>query len=166
MPILTSILLVLTGLALISLALRSRPKERTRRRDDYSERRLELGARICEAAAKDAFGVDLDHTDESLTKLDELIADGWTGADTIASSAESQRDPLYVFASYVGDILVRHHQAEWRLSIISSGTPWPSLYFKAADLTASPFEMVERKLHDPEHFKITEAVEHLLAEVE
>jgi hypothetical protein len=160
MPILTSILLVLTGLALISLTLRSRPKERAERRSDYSERKLELGAQICEAAARDAFGVDLDHTDASLSALDQLITEGWTNPVTVT---DDQQDTLYVFGAYIGDVLVRHHQAEWHTDAKST---MPCLYFNAVDFIASPFEIIERKLQDPEHFRITEAVEHLLAEVE
>ncbi|HWF43786.1 MAG TPA: hypothetical protein VG537_04000, partial [Candidatus Kapabacteria bacterium] len=181
MPILTSILLVLTGLALISLALRARPAKRERRRSDYSERKLELAAQICEASARDAFDVELDHTDASLVTLDAMIAEEWRESSD-NNTNEKLLDELYVLGAYVGDVLVRHHSAEWHMKAASldkgSGfvrkdqpllpeiASWPCLYFNDANLIASPFEMVEHKLREPKTFRIMEAVERLLAEVE
>ena len=171
MPILTSTLLILTGLALITLALRSRRKKRTVRRGDYSEYKLELGARICEAAARNAFGVDLDHTDASLRKLDELIAAGW--ADTSTHDSTAQRDILYVIAAYIGDVLIRHHHAEWRLDriqhsssietqVMSLNPTLPYLYFNNTAIMASPFEIAEHKLREPGIYSIAEAIHRLL----
>jgi hypothetical protein len=180
MPILTSILLVLTGLALISLALRSRPNKRERRRSDYSDRKLERAAQICEASARDAFEVELDHTDASLATLDAMISEEWEASDN--STNEKLRGELYILGAYVGDVLVRHHSAEWQSKAASLNTgpgvgqkdptllpeiaSWPCIYFNDANLIASPFEMIEHKLREPKTFRITEAVERLIAEVE
>src|SRR5580658_160014 len=77
MPIFTSLLLLFAALALLPLALRSNGIARERRRHTRDEERMATGALICEAAARDAFGVELDHSVESIAMLDALISQGW-----------------------------------------------------------------------------------------
>ena len=158
----TSLLLFLTGFALLIVAIRARPKARLKRLEDWEEYKMELGARVCRAAARNAFRVDLDHSDQSLPVLDEIMTTGW-GHDAAHKDLAS-KDSVFTMASYLGDVLRRHHGAEWQLERTKHKLPY--LYFKTSDLAASPFDIIEKKLEAPNTFSLAGATQRLLLEVE
>src|ERR1035437_8953806 len=96
---LTIVLLLLAGLAVIAVGRLVIVAFRKRR--DTTGDQMELASRICEAAARDAFAIELDHSLESLTTLDELIERGF------ASARELPDDTLLVLGAYLGQVLVR-----------------------------------------------------------
>jgi len=160
MPIFTSLLLLFIALAILPLALRSNRIARERREHTRDEERFATGALICEAAARDAFGVELDHSIESIAKLDALISQGWSGMD--ANSPDELPDELsFTLASYLGDVFVRNSGARWR----NSGYGW-SLSFPKLEIVADPFNLIDRKLSDPEHVHLHEDAALLIQELE
>jgi hypothetical protein len=160
MPIFTSLLLIFVALALLPLALRSNGVARERREHARDEERFSTGALICEAAARDAFGVELDHSIESIAKLDELISQGWS--QQAANPNEEIPDELsFTLASYLGDVFVRNAGARWR----HSNDGW-SLSFPKLEIVADPFNLIERKLRDTEHVHLHDDAALLLQELE
>jgi hypothetical protein len=194
--VILSLLLFFSGLALIIVLLRARPKTRVRRLEDWEESKMELGARICQAAAIDAFGVHLDNTDQSLEQLDAMITEGWeytvpepigpgmpnhSVSDAIAAerhSVEETRDTEPSIRGTRGpekdSIFVLASYLGNILVLHHSGEwrldpkthTWPFVHFKQADLSVSPFEILARKLAAPEEFSLRDAMRRLLEEVE
>ena len=159
MPIFTSLLLLFAALALMSLALRSTGLARERRQHSLDEAKMATGALICEAAARDAFGVELDHSIESIAKLDALISEGWS-AQTADPITDASGEQSFVLSSYLGDVFVRHSGARWR----ADDTGW-SLGFPKLNLIAEPFDLIARKLSDIENVSLQHESDLLLNEL-
>ena len=145
MPLFTSLLLFFIALALISFTLRNTSARQARQRKDQNERRMAIGAQICEASARDAFGVELDHSVESIVLLDSVIIRGWGDTPDIPDKRMTDSGTLdFIFSAYLGDVFVRNEKAVWQ---------WQNneafLYFQNLRRTAMPFELIKRKLSDP-----------------
>jgi hypothetical protein len=93
MSILTSLLLLVAGLTLFILLLRSRPKSRIRRLEAWEQERLEIAANICHAAARDAFDLSLDGSIASLETVDHMIEQGWP-MPAVPDRAEAAEEEL------------------------------------------------------------------------
>jgi hypothetical protein len=145
MPIFTSLLFFFIALALLPLALRNSGMREIRRQHARETERMTIGAQICEAAARDAFEVELDHSAASIALLDELITRGWSyGTERIRASAHEEYNPTFVMGAYVGDVFVRTGNSEWRWE---NGEPF--IYFRNTKQKVSPFDLIERKLMEP-----------------
>ena len=136
---LTIVLLLLAGLAVIAVGRLVIIAFRKRR--DTTGEQMELASRICEAAARDAFDIELDYSLESLAKLDELIEGGF------ASVPEVHEDTRLVLGAYLGQVLVHCCGAKWRAADQEHARA--TLVFPPSIQSISPFEMVERKLCAP-----------------
>lgn len=116
---------------------------------------MTIGADICEAAARDAFGVELDHSMESIALLNSLIINGWgVGTNPISGTNEPSTerfDPTFIFGAYLGEVFVRTGIAEWR---------WENseafLYFRNSKRKNFPFDLIERKLREPNQIDLAE----------
>ena len=141
MPIFTSLLFLFLALALWPIVSRSNARRELERRRNEAEQRLETAARICEAAARDAFHISLDHSIASIDWLDEMIDKGWMEPNNAQGSTT---DSPFAIGAYLGDVFVRHHLAVWN---------WESgktlLFFALSKRTVSPFELIEQKLREP-----------------
>jgi hypothetical protein len=177
MSILTSILLILSGLALLFIVLRARPSARIRRLEEWEERKLEIAGNICRAAARNAFDVELDGSIASIDVLDHLIEGGWPQThsteaiqQTEANEATATPDILslpdeqFVMGSYLGETIVRHLNGEWRVE--SELHRWPYVYFSRADLAVSPFELVQKKFESRDGFELRDAIERLEGDID
>ena len=185
MSILTSILLLVAGITLLIVLLRARPKTRIRRLEEREQEKLEIGANICHAAARDAFAISLDRTLGSLEVLDRMIEQGWPlGSehesatdtrdieDTTTEKADAEDalavnsipDEQFVVGCYVGSVIVNELQGEWRVD--SELHRWPYIYFSRADLAVSPFELTQKKFEAPSTFALAEAVERLTGDID
>ena len=143
MPIFTSLLFFFLALALWPLATRNSGRRELRRRQAQAQDRFETAAQICEAAARDAFHITLDHSLRSIDQLDEMIDNGWSNVE----SQHLQNDTSFVMGAYLGDVFVRNQLAEWTAS--SQNMPRPFLYFPLSKKTVSPFDIIEQKLNGP-----------------
>jgi len=159
MPIFTTTLLLFVTLAALALVTRRRARAKKIRVAATENTNMKLASQICEAAARDAFHIELDYSIESLNALDAAIATNWT--DVQGSGISS--DTLTVFASYVGEIFVRRFGAEWKEVKAESAVPY--LFFRDADLKASPFDLVEQKLAQPAAISLHSAAQSLLDEL-
>jgi hypothetical protein len=143
MPLFTSLLLFTISVALLLLALRTSRAGEARRHRLHEEERMTISAKICEAAARDAFGVELDHSMESIILLDSLITNGWSKEPISAEDLTKGNTP-FIFAAYLGDVFVHHAKAQWQ---------WNNdegfLYFQNLKRTALPFELIKQKLNEP-----------------
>jgi hypothetical protein len=111
-----------------------------------------IGAQICEAGAMDAFGIRLDHSIESIAKLDRLIANGWNNESTSAMPQMNDYNTLtFVFASYLGDVFVQHKHASWQLEHEQA-----ILYFRNLKRMAYPFELITQKMREPSEIDLME----------
>lgn len=176
MSILTNILLVAAGVALLILVLRSRPKSRVRRLESWEKEKLELAAQICHAAARDAFELTLDGSIGSFDVLDHMIESGWkaksaVAGDTRDEAAMSQEesappipDEQFVAGCYFGTAIVKHLEGQWRVD--NAAHRWPYVYFSRADLAVSPFELAQRKFDAPEHFQLADAARRLAEDID
>jgi hypothetical protein len=145
MPIFTSLLFFFIALALLPLILRNSGMREIRRQHTRDVERMNIGAHICEAAARDAFEVELDHTTASIALLDALIARGWSnGTDATHVSRHEAYDPAFVMGAYVGDVFVRTGRAEWQWK-----NSEPFIYFRNTKQKVSPFDLIARKLMEP-----------------
>ena len=151
MPLYTSLLLIFIALALLPLAIRNSNARSTRRERARDAERVSIGAKICEAAARDGFDVELHHSVESIAQLDAMISTGWNhvtiGTDETNGTNASTSDKfdfVFIFASYLGDVFVRHENAEWRWE---KGEAF--IYLRKVKRNASPFDLITRKLNDP-----------------
>jgi hypothetical protein len=145
MPLFTGLLFFFIALALLPLALRNSGARELRRQRARDVEQMTIGARICEIVARDAFGIELDHSMESITALDALITNGW--ADTAAGTntwSNEEHDPTFVLGSYLGDIFIRHEHSEWQWEHDEA-----FLYFSNGKRTVSPFDLIQRKLREP-----------------
>jgi hypothetical protein len=149
MPMFTSLLFFFIALALLPLALRNSGARELRRQGARDVERITIGAQICEATARDAFEVELDHSRESIALLDTLITQGWSN-ETPASTSENY-DPIYIMGAYVGDVFVRAGNAEWRWE---NGEAF--LYVSKWKRKISPFDLIQRKFRDPLHIHLNE----------
>ena len=122
------------------------------------ERRMDIAARMCEAAARDSFQIELDHTMESLTAFDQLLDTGWS------STRPMTEDTRYVIAAYFGDLFVRECGARW--SAPRSGNGEPMLEFPKSRVKADPFAIIEYKVQLPDAVKLSTIGESLRALVE
>ena len=167
MPIFTSLLFFLIALAFLPLALRTSHARSAAREQAILADRMALGASICIAAARDAFGIELDRSMGSINALDALISQGWGNANERSSPLAQQgegvggealpdrkpNDLTFVLAAYLGTTYCEHSAAHWR---IENGTP--ALFFQVAKVSAYPFDLIERKLRDPEQVHLEEAI--------
>jgi hypothetical protein len=139
MPIFTSLLFFFIALALLPLALRNSGMREIRRQHARDTERMTIGAQICEAAARGAFEVELDHSVASVALLDALITRGWSdGMDRTHAPTYGEYNPAFVMGAYVGDAF------EWRWE---NGEPF--IYFRNTKQKVSPFDLIERKLMEP-----------------
>lgn len=148
MPLFTSLLFFFIALALVPLAMRNSALREARRKKARDEQRIEIGTRICEAAARDAFGIELDHSLASIDTLDDLITQGWMDG----TSQPNDEHPLsFVMGSYLGDIYVQNRKAEWKHDDEEA-----ILYFPEFKRRISPFELIRKKLNDPAYVHLDE----------
>ncbi|HET6402094.1 MAG TPA: hypothetical protein VFH95_11940 [Candidatus Kapabacteria bacterium] len=155
MPIFTSLLFFFIALAFLPLALRNSRARTALRQQSELDDRMALGASICIAATREAFGVELDHSLDSIHTLDILISQGWS--DSPAEQTESNGKPndlTFVLASYLGTAISEHTGARWR---IENGKT--VLFFQEHSVSAFPFDLIERKLRDPEQVHLEEEIE-------
>jgi hypothetical protein len=160
MPLYTSLLLFFIALGLLPLAIRNSSARSARRERARDAERMAIGARICEAAARDAFGIELDHAVESIAELDALITTGW-GNGAIGTEERQQTngfgsekyDLAFILASYLGDAFVRQGNAEWR---------WEKgeacIYFKKEKRISYPSILIEHKLHNPNQIHLQDEI--------
>ncbi len=155
MPIFTSLLFFFIALALLPLALRNSGARELRRQRARDVERMAIAARICESAARGAFDVELDHSTESIERLDALITNQWSNREETAAGTQEtsteQFDSPFILSAYVGDVFVRSGDAEWRWAQNET-----FLYFRNSKRSVSPFELLERKLAHPEHLHLEE----------
>ena len=153
MPLFTSLLFFFIALAFLPLVLRSRARSELRRQAEL-DNRMTLGASICIAAAREAFGVELDRSLASIAALDALITQGWNDSHPeLEAPKEKPNDLTFVFAAYLGDTVIKHTHARWR---IENGQA--VLLFREANVSASPMDLIERKLRDPQNVHIEEEI--------
>jgi hypothetical protein len=152
MPIFTGLLLIFVILAILPVALRNNNARESRRQKVWNERKMIIGAQICEAGAMDAFGIELDHSVESIAQLDLLITNGWAHDPTSMPPQVKDLSTLtFVFASYLGDVLVQHKNASWQLE-----NEQAILYFRNLKRMAYPFELITQKLREPGEIDLVE----------
>jgi hypothetical protein len=159
MPIFTTTLLLFVTLAALALVTRRRARAKKRRLEVTENSSMKLAAQICEAAARDAFRIELDYSIESLNLLDTAIATNWTDSLNLGTPS----DTFTVFAAYVGEIFVRGFGAQWKEVKADSAVPY--LFFRDSDLKASPFDLVEQKLTQPTAISLHSAAQSLLDEL-
>ena len=141
----TGLLFFFIVLALVPLALRNSGARELRRQRTREIERMTIGAHICEATARDAFGVELDHSTDSIPMLDALITKGWSdGTGTTYDLPTDNYEPTFVLGSYLGNVFTHHEKAEWQWENAE-----PFLYFRNLKQRNSPFELIERKLSNP-----------------
>ena len=116
---------------------------------------MTIAAHICEAAARDAFGIELDHSTESIPLLDALITKGWSDVTDITNGLSVDNyEPTFVLGSYLGNVFTHHENVEWRWE---SGEAF--LYFRNLRQRNSPFELIERKRMNPTHVNLEKETE-------
>ena len=147
----TSLLFLFIALALLPLALRNSGARELRRQRAREMERITIGAQICEAAARDTFEVELDHSKESIGLLDAMITHGWSNGTN--TSVGEDYDPVYIMGAYVGDVFVRAGNAEWRWE---NGEAF--LYLSQWKRKISPFDLIQQKLRDPLHVNLNEEI--------
>ncbi len=125
------------------------------------EREMDIAARICEAAARDAFGIELDHSLSSLALLDQMILQEWVLPGSTTGMATATRRG---FAAYFGDVFVRSYSARW--SIIGASTEEPRLEFPKCRVIVDPFALLQYKLQDPESVHLAELGDRLCTMIE
>lgn len=155
MPIFTSLLFFFIAVAFLPLAFRSSRARTALRQQAELDDRMALGASICIAAARDAFGIELDRSFDSIQMLDLLISQGWSDApvDPVESGGKPT-DLTFVLASYLGTVAAEHTGARWR---IENGQT--ALFYQEQNMSAFPFDLIERKLNDPERVHLWEEIE-------
>ena len=160
MPLYTSLLFFFIALALLPLAIRNSNASCARRERARDVERMVIGAKICESAAKDAFGIELDHSVKSIAQLDAMITNGWSddaiGPDETnrTKTLESESYDLnFIFASYLGDTFVRHGDAVWQ---------WEKgeacIYFKKEKHISNPFILIAHKLQNPKQIHLQDEI--------
>jgi hypothetical protein len=155
MPVFTSLLFFFIALAFLPLALRNSRARSALRQQTELDDRMALGSSICIAAARDAFGVELDRSLGSIPALDALISQGWNEASLEETESDGKPSDLtFVFASYLGTTVSKHTGARWR---IENGKT--VLFFQEQNVSAFPFDLIERKLRDPERVHLGEEIE-------
>lgn len=153
---LTIVLLLLAAVAVVLFARLSFIG--FRKRQNSVAEQMDLASRICEAAARDAFDVELDHSLDSLAKLDELIEQGFAGV------LEVTDDTVYVLAAYFGQVLVHACGAEWQPASVQNSKP--TLRIQSSQESVSPFEIIERKLRTPQDTKLAAEARELMTKIE
>lgn len=111
------------------------------RRADTITERMSLAAKICQAAARSAFSVELDHSLESLSSLDGIIDSDF------ASSPQINDDSIHVIGAYLGDVFLREIGGRW--SRLDASATYPKILLASGE-EFDPFEVVSAKLHFPE----------------
>jgi hypothetical protein len=79
---------------------------------EYDEAVVELKrrARIQVDTAKELSGIDLDYSEDSITKLDNIISNAWNG------QVPQQLDAMIeMFGAYLGEVLSRNIDGRWTL---------------------------------------------------
>ncbi len=150
MPIFTSLLFFFLALAFLPLAFRGSSARQDRRKQAKLDDRMETGADICRAAAREAFGVELDRSLASIAVLDDLIERGWRNRDPETDAPKTNDDLSFIFAAYLGTVLARFAHAEWGWD-----REKPALFFHGSKEPVPLFPLVERKLQDPEHTNLS-----------
>ena len=192
-----SVLLILLGLSILAFS-RSAQRRATEGKGTVRPSavhsmiaRMPRSAEIARASTSDAFGVQLDYSDESLHLLDDALTIHWharpfprveqTSTQSVEPTDQVEQvfvdaplrmespdrvidDPLIVLGAYVGEVLAKQHAGVWRFDELKH--PLPFIYFAQEDLPASPFDMVRRKLDDPQAFDLFGAFERLVSELE
>jgi hypothetical protein len=198
-----SVVLILLGLSILAFSRSAQRRATEARSAEKSSAvnamiaRMPRSAEIARASTSDAFGVQLDYSDESLHLLDDALTLHWhtklfpfgvpapmiepspvielTDSESheqesiaaVTSTEPPDRvidDPLIVLGAYVGEVLTKQHSGIWRFDALKH--PLPFIYFALEDLPASPFDMVRRKLDDPQVFDLFSAFERLVSELE
>jgi hypothetical protein len=109
------------------------------RRADTVTERMSLAAKICEASARNAFHVELDHSIESLPTLDDVMKSGF--------ASEIHDDSVYVLGAYLGDVIIREIGGRW--SRLAANEKYPKLTLASGEVF-DPFDIVTAKMHFPE----------------
>ena len=160
MPLFTTTLLLFITLAALAFTLRTRAKFRKSQQQRVENDKMKLAAQICEASSRNAFGLTLDYSLVSLQTLNDAITQHWTNAE---SPSPFQNNALLVLSAYTGEIFVREFGAEWREVQGPSSVPY--LFFSDVDLKASPFDLVEQKLANPQGIDLYHAAQSLIDEL-
>jgi hypothetical protein len=71
---------------------------------DFAEKAVE--------SARKFAGIELDFTPESLKRVDQLL-DGWHGQ---GQTCQSMPTTVYLFGSYLGEVIIRNHGGRWRVT--------------------------------------------------
>ncbi|HEY3874491.1 MAG TPA: hypothetical protein VGM92_03365 [Candidatus Kapabacteria bacterium] len=176
MSIFTILLFFFLTLALWPLLTRNSGRRELQRRRDAAEDRLETAGSICVAAARDAFGVELDHSLESIDTLDAMIVNGWPeaidvkespgmepnadmesnmdmGANTdVGVNADAGTNPD-VGTETDATFLLGAYLGDVFVRQNLAEWRWEDdktlLYFEHSNKTVSPFELLEEKLKAP-----------------
>jgi Family of unknown function (DUF6278) len=69
---------------------------------------IESLAELSRQKAKSVFGVDLDYSADSITRLDDMIQKGWPQPPVFLDTM------VEGFGSYLGEVIRRLHGGEWR----------------------------------------------------
>ena len=122
------------------------------RRENNLLERLDIASRICEGVARSTCNIALDHTLESIPKLDELIEHN--------STSDWQQDVQYVIGAYLGETLRSDADAKWKLE---KGHSYPVLLLNANRF--DPFDLVLRKISAPNSVSIDREIRMLLSPI-
>src|SRR4051812_20588176 len=93
MSVLSSILLIVSGLALIFMILNTRPSAREKKLDPGVGERMRLAAEIARASAREGFNIQLGYAMEDLNPFELLIEEGWGTGGTPALEEEPEDQP-------------------------------------------------------------------------
>jgi hypothetical protein len=107
-------------------------------RVDSVTTQLQLAARICEAAARNTCKLELSHTLESISDIDNLIERHFI--------SELTADVVYVLGAYIGQTIVDNVNAKW--SRVENDRSYPMLEITLGQFY-DPFEIIARKFTAP-----------------
>ncbi len=100
--------------------------------------------RIAIAAARESNGRVLDHSDESVKIVEDLIL---LDTKIESLSQEDKTQQILTLGSYVGEVLVKNLEGQWRMEEMSH--PLPFIVFPNG-IRASPFDLVSSQFSSPE----------------
>lgn len=73
-------------------------------------------------------------------------------------------DSFFVLGAYLGTLLTQLHGGVWHFDKETHKLPY--VYFKSTELAISPFDLIKRKLQNPQSYDLTEAYHKVLMEID
>jgi len=111
---------------------------------EHLQEELLVLERIAIAAARESSGKVLDHSDQSIKVVEDLI---YLDSNFSSLSQEDRSQQVLALGSYVGEVLVRTLDGQWRIEELSH--PLPFIVFPNG-IRASPFDLVSSQFASPE----------------